>query len=110
MIRPGVTNARPAPRTRERYLERSSLASRAVRGLAGPDRAPIELNAASKAPPASEVKPPGVEYSTRAARITDIDRVMALSGVQPASGDLLRQLVYLPHATVIVAEMRREIV
>jgi hypothetical protein len=51
-----------------------------------------------------------VEYSVRSARITDIERVMALSGVQPAAGDLLRQLVYLPHASVFVAEARREIV
>ena len=35
---------------------------------------------------------------------------MALSGVESSAGDLLRQLVYLPHASVIVAEMRREIV
>ena len=35
---------------------------------------------------------------------------MALSGVESAAGDLLRQLVYLPHASVLVAELRREIV
>ena len=54
----------------------------------------------------------------RAARITDIDGLVALSGnrlgdrstgsLGPA--DLLRQLVFLPHATVLVADRRREIV
>jgi GNAT superfamily N-acetyltransferase len=59
-----------------------------------------------------------VEYRVRAARITDIDRLVALSGDrlgasvsgQPSAADLLRQLVFLPHATILVAERRREIV
>jgi hypothetical protein len=59
-----------------------------------------------------------VEYSIRAARITDIDRFVALSGDrlggrvpgQPSAADILRQLVFLPHATVLVAERRRELV
>jgi predicted N-acetyltransferase YhbS len=51
-----------------------------------------------------------VEYSVRAARITDVERIIALSGVRPEAADLLRQLVYLPHASVLVAEWRREIV
>jgi N-acetylglutamate synthase-like GNAT family acetyltransferase len=60
-----------------------------------------------------------VEYTVRAARITDIDKLVALSGEQIGgrgartaldAGDLLRQLVYLPHASVLVAERRREIV
>ena len=56
----------------------------------------------------------------RAARITDIEatrraRAAASPGVDGASGalgaaDLLRQLVYLPQATVFVAEARRDIV
>ena len=60
----------------------------------------------------------GVEYLIRQARITDIDRLAALD--RPAirgsgrgsldAADLLRQLVYLPHASVLVAEVRREIV
>jgi GNAT superfamily N-acetyltransferase len=60
-----------------------------------------------------------VEYLVRAARITDIDRLVTL-GVSvldaPGSGhplnaaDLLRQLVYLPQASVFVAEVRREVV
>jgi len=60
-----------------------------------------------------------VEYQVRAARITDIDRLAALgqasvtaAGRSGALGgaDLLRQLTYLPHASVLVAEVRREIV
>jgi hypothetical protein len=59
-----------------------------------------------------------VEYTVRAARITDVERVVALSGdrirvrgaAQHDAADLLRQLVFLPHATVLVAERRRGIV
>ena len=59
-----------------------------------------------------------MEYRVRAARITDIEALVALSGDSLgdlASGplghaDLLRQLVFLPHATVLVAESRRDIV
>jgi GNAT superfamily N-acetyltransferase len=59
-----------------------------------------------------------VEYRVRAARITDVDRFVALSGDrlgdrasgQPTAADLLRQLVFLPHATVLVAERRRDLV
>jgi predicted N-acetyltransferase YhbS len=59
----------------------------------------------------------GVEYLIRQARITDIDRLAALGrsamrGSDRGSldaADLLRQLVYLPHASVLVAEVRREI-
>jgi hypothetical protein len=59
-----------------------------------------------------------VEYRVRAARITDIDRFVALSGDrlgsrvpgQPAPADILRQLVFLPHATVLVAERRRDLI
>jgi GNAT superfamily N-acetyltransferase len=62
-----------------------------------------------------------LEYSVRAARITDIDRLVALcdetlralragdvAGTLDAS-DLLRQLVFLPQATILVAELRKEI-
>ena len=60
----------------------------------------------------------GVEYLIRQARITDIDRLAALGrSSMMGSGrgsldaaDLLRQLVYLPHASVLVAEVRRELV
>lgn len=60
-----------------------------------------------------------MEYLVRAARITDIDRLVALCELaSPAAGsssplgaaDLLRQLVYLPQASVFVAESRRELV
>ena len=60
-----------------------------------------------------------MEYLVRTARITDIDRLVALSdGVVPTSGkagalnsaDLLRQLVYLPQASIFVAEARRDVV
>jgi len=62
-----------------------------------------------------------LEYLVRAARITDIDRLVALGGealrAPGAEGiagpldaaDLLRQLVNLPQATVLVAEARREL-
>ena len=68
-----------------------------------------------------------MDYLIRAARITDIDRLVALcddalsgegapgSGPDPALGsvlspDLLRQLVYLPQASVLVAEEGRDMV
>lgn len=60
-----------------------------------------------------------MEYLIRTARITDIDRVVALSDGQVRGGggqsplgsaDLLRQLVYLPQASIFVAEARREVV
>jgi hypothetical protein len=61
----------------------------------------------------------GVEYLVRAARITDIDRLVALSdadlradrGSSPLdAADLLRQLVYLPQASIFVAETQRHVV
>jgi GNAT superfamily N-acetyltransferase len=57
-----------------------------------------------------------VEYQVRPARITDVDRLVALAGGELAAddrdaplvaADLLRQLVYLPQASVVVAEVRR---
>jgi predicted N-acetyltransferase YhbS len=59
-----------------------------------------------------------VEYLVRAARITDVDRLVALSHETSSSGgrnslvaaDLLRQLVYLPQASIFVAEEGRELV
>ena len=60
-----------------------------------------------------------MEYLVRAARITDIDRVVALSDASMPIGraesplgstDLLRQLVYLPQASIVVAELRRLVV
>ncbi|TFG68917.1 MAG: GNAT family N-acetyltransferase [Thermomicrobiales bacterium] len=66
-----------------------------------------------------EVEPVGVEYLVRAARVTDIDRVVALSDASaPMAGaesplgaaDLMRQLVYLPQASIVVAEAQRVVV
>jgi predicted N-acetyltransferase YhbS len=60
-----------------------------------------------------------VEYLVRAARVTDVDRVVALSddsvrmgrGDSPlGAADLMRQLVYMPQATIVVAELRRAVV
>jgi predicted N-acetyltransferase YhbS len=59
-----------------------------------------------------------VEYLIRPARITDIERLAGIGRTAiTASGrgsleaaDLLRQCVYLPHASVLVAEARRELV
>jgi predicted N-acetyltransferase YhbS len=59
-----------------------------------------------------------VEYLIRQARITDIDRLAAISraamlvsgGGSLDAADLLRQLVYLPNASLLVAEAHREIV
>lgn len=57
-----------------------------------------------------------MEYQVRAARITDVDRLVAIAGGELsaddldgplAAADLLRQLVYLPQASVFVAEGRR---
>ena len=60
----------------------------------------------------------GVEYLIRQARITDVDRLAVLGRTSiRGSGrgsldaaDLLRQLVYLPNASLLVAELRRELV
>jgi len=60
-----------------------------------------------------------VEYLVRAARVTDIERLVALSdGAVPVergrsplgAADLLRQMVYLPQASIFVAEARRVVV
>lgn len=65
--------------------------------------------------------PTTLEYLVRAARVTDIDRLVALGGealrapgAAGAAGpldaaDLMRQLVNLPQATVLVAETQREL-
>jgi hypothetical protein len=60
-----------------------------------------------------------VDYLVRQARITDVDRLYALCvemGVAPQPGTpldavgLLRQLMYMPSASVVVAEAGRQIV
>ncbi|MGD0861375.1 MAG: GNAT family N-acetyltransferase [Candidatus Limnocylindrales bacterium] len=59
-----------------------------------------------------------VDYLVRQARITDVDRLYALCvemGSAPGAGTpldaigLLRQLVYMPNASVVVAEAGRQI-
>ena len=60
-----------------------------------------------------------MEYLVRVARVTDIDRIVALGddAVQMGRGesplgvaDLMRQLVYLPQASIVVAEAQRVVV
>ena len=59
-----------------------------------------------------------MEYLVRAARVTDIDRFVGLidgsvigRGESPLGApDLMRQLVYLPQASIVVAESRRVVV
>lgn len=60
-----------------------------------------------------------MEYLVRAARVTDIDRLVAISGESFGSSrdqgplvaaDLFRQLVYLPQASIVVAESQRTVV
>lgn len=61
-----------------------------------------------------------MEYQVRHARITDAERINALFEATPAargagvahppgSADLLRQLVHLPHAVILVADVDRRI-
>src|SRR6186997_178013 len=66
-----------------------------------------------------EVGPVALEYLVRAARVTDIDRVVNLSDDAVQMGradsplgaaDLMRQLVYLPQASIVVAESQRVVV
>jgi hypothetical protein len=79
---------------------------------------PMGLRRLNRVRRSSEVASARVEYLVRTARITDIDRLVALSDdVIGASGsgtldagDLLRQLVYLPQASIFVAEVRRDVV
>ncbi len=61
-----------------------------------------------------------MQYQVRTARITDVERIVSMldavtagrdpDGVPLATGDLLRQLVGLPHAVVLVAESGRRLV
>jgi hypothetical protein len=60
-----------------------------------------------------------VDYLVRQARITDVDRLYAMcveAGVAPQGATpldavgLLRQLVYMPNASVVVAEAGRQVV
>jgi hypothetical protein len=101
-----------------RFIERSPLAPRAVRGAGATPVGPGRGSRIEGRQPDRGTSG-GVEYTVRAARITDIDRFVALSGDRIGgrdsgtaldAADMLRQLVYLPHASILVAERRREIV
>jgi hypothetical protein len=114
MIGVGAPIATGDRRDPDRFFERSTLAARAVCGLDQPRRGGC-IEVASPDRGTSD----GVDYTVRAARITDIDRFVALggdligrrgSGAALDAADMLRQLVYLPHASILVAERRREIV
>jgi N-acetylglutamate synthase-like GNAT family acetyltransferase len=58
-----------------------------------------------------------VDYQVRSARITDVDRMVAildaagvLAGGPGAAADQLRQLVSLPQASVLVVESHRRVI
>ena len=79
----------------------------------------IGADCRNRAPRPYEVASARVEYLVRTARITDIERLVALSdevvrasvgGGALGPADLLRQLVYLPQASIFVAEARRDVV
>jgi GNAT superfamily N-acetyltransferase len=98
----------------ERAVDDPSFA--AAERIAGPGTSLGRTRSWALAAEPCEVGPVGVEYLVRAARVTDIDRIVALSddAVQMARGesplgvaDLMRQLVYLPQASVVVAEAQR---
>src|ERR671923_2226206 len=102
-------------------VERSSCSPpRAVSGVgAQPRSGPDRFGRSRGSPPTTRSDPAGVEYLVRTARITDIDRLVALSaasgvasaGASPMdAADLLRQLVYLPQASIFVAETQRSVV
>ena len=104
-------------RTRQRVASVTSLA--ADEGTAGLGRTSLDLRSRERIASPCEVRPDGVEYLVRAARVTDIDRIVALrdEGGRVDRGesaldaaDLLRQLVYLPQASVVVAETQRHVV
>src|SRR4029077_14114239 len=113
----GDLNAIPVGRTLRRVV--CDHSPTADKGSAGPGFASLEPRSRALVAEPCEVGPVGVEYLVRAARVTDIDRIVALSddalrvdrGESPlGSADLLRQLVYLPQASIVVAEARRLVV
>lgn len=96
-----------------------TLAVRRERRDAPPDRPRVGNPGRGETVASCEERTFGVEYLIRAARVTDIDRLVALSeksidgdrGASPlGAADLLRQLVYLPQASVFVAETQRQVV
>ena len=72
--------------------------------------APVATTLIDFAPPIVREHHAALEYRVRPAQITDIEALVALSGDRLGDGasgslgasDLLRQLVFLPHATVLV--------
>jgi GNAT superfamily N-acetyltransferase len=96
-------------------VRQSRTGSRAIGPTSGSSLTPVE----GRRSPSCEVTTFGVEYLVRPARITDIDRLVALSDADLGVGrdaspldaaDLLRQLVYLPQASIFVAESQRHVV
>jgi GNAT superfamily N-acetyltransferase len=104
VVRPGV-----AGRARTRSPPRCGARRRSP---VEPDR---QLPGRTRVALLREVTALGVEYQVRPARITDVERIVALVGrAMPSASaailegaDLLRQLVYLPQASVLVAETLR---
>ena len=104
-------------RTRQRVASVRSFA--ADEGTAGLGDISIDFRSGRVDRRPCEVRPVGVEYLVRAARVTDIDRIVALSDESGwmdrgesslGAAALLRQLVYLPQASIVVAETQRRVV
>ena len=113
----GDLNAIPVGRTLRRVVSEPSPT--ADEGIAGPGFASLELDRGPGSPNPCEVGPVALEYLVRAARVTDIDRIVALSDgtvrIDPdrsslGAADLMRRLVYLPQASIVVAESQRVVV
>jgi len=113
----GDLNAIPVGRTLRRVVCEPSPT--ADQGIAGLGFASVEPRSRAWVAEPCEVGPVSVEYLVRAARVTDIDRIVALSdesvridlGQSPlGAADLMRQLVYLPQASIVVAESQRAVV
>jgi GNAT superfamily N-acetyltransferase len=117
MIGIGDLNAIPVGRTVRRVAR---LVPHRRGGVAGHRyRSWVGSRSRGRRSPPCEVATFGVEYLVRTARITDIDRIVVLSdGVVAGDRDdgtldaasLLRQLVYLPQASIFVAETQRVVV
>ena len=93
------------------------LATPRAPALFASDRRPFRLSQAVRSSSRLEVRL-RVEYLVRQARITDVDRLYALcaekgavpGGETPIDAiSLLRQLVYLPNASVVLAEANHQI-
>jgi GNAT superfamily N-acetyltransferase len=112
--RPECNTGRPHPAAR-----RERLIVRSRERIAGPGTSLGRTRSWALAAEPCEVGPVGVEYLVRMARVTDIDRIVALGddavpmdrGESPLGvADLMRQLVYLPQASIVVAEAQRAVV